>query len=136
ENGSLTQKYIAAKNIGAFIKNYQHQLIHSKGGVCGFEKVPGELTGGVRIAEDGTKFVFLHNSSAKKQITGTAIVKPGADAATTEPIFNVNQNEEKVLITIDPSKKNELASEAAFEVQYELNSLETKVLIIPPKASV
>lgn len=134
ENGSLTRKYVAAKNIGSFIEKYQHPLIHSKGGVCGFEKAPSELAGGVRIAEDGTKFVFLHNSSSKKQIMGTAMVKPGADAASKAPVYNVNQNEEKVLIAIDPTKKNELANEPAFEVTYALNALETKVLIIPPGA--
>lgn len=135
ENGSLSKKYDAASNIGAFIKKYEHQLIHSKGGICAFEKAAGELVGGVRIAEDGTKFVFLHNSSEKKKLAGTAMVKPGVDAAITTPIYNVNQNEEKVLITADSNRKNELFSEPSFEIKYELDSLETKVLVIPPKAS-
>ncbi|WP_202986138.1 beta-galactosidase [Pedobacter gandavensis] len=134
ENGSLSKKYIAARNIGSFIKKYEQQLIHAKGGICAFENVPDELKGGVRIASDGTKFVFLHNSSAKKKLSGTALVKPGVDADMAKPIYNVNQNEEKVLITTAANVKNELSSEASFEVEYTLDSLETKVLVIPPKA--
>jgi len=135
ENGSLSLKYFAAKNIGDFIKKYEQQLIHAKGGVCTFEKAPNELNGGIRIAEDGTKFVFLHNNSAKKRINGTALVKPGANASTTTPIYNVDQNEKKVLIKVNADKKSVLAAEPAFEIKYDLDSLETKVLIIPPKAT-
>lgn len=136
EDGSLSKKYFAARNIGEFIKKYQQQLIHSKGGICTFENAPAELVGGVRIADDGTKFVFIHNSSAKKKITGSAIVKPGGAASTTNPMYNVNQNEEKVLITSDAKNNNELAGQPSFEISYELDSMETKVLIIPAKAKV
>lgn len=132
EDGSLSKKYYAAQNIGDFIKKYQQQLIHSKGGVCTFEKAPAELVGGMRIAQDGTRFVFLHNSTAKKQIHGTALIKPGANASASAPIYNVNQNEEKVLIKVNTVKKSDLAAEPAFEIVYDLDSLETKVLVIPP----
>lgn len=131
ENGSLSKKYYAARNIGAFIKKYEAQLIHSKGGICAFGNASDELTGGVRIAPDGTKFVFLHNSSSKKKIAGKAIVKPGEEPSLARPLYNVNQNEEKVLMSVDTKGKNELSSEPSFEVKYELDTMETKVLIIP-----
>ncbi|MES2775081.1 MAG: beta-galactosidase [Bacteroidota bacterium] len=134
ENGSLSKKYSAAKNIGAFIKQYEQQLIHAKGGVCAFDKAPAELVGGIRIADDGTRFVFLHNSSSKKKIAGTTVVKPGVDATTGKPMYNVNQHEEKVLIQGDAGGSEALAGQASFEINYELDSLETKVLIIPAKA--
>jgi len=135
ENGSLSKKYYAAKNLGDFIKTYQQQLIHSKGGICTLENVPNEVVGGIRIAADGTKFVFLHNSSAKKKLSGNVLVKPGVDAASGKPMYNVDQNEKKVLITADATAKNELAAQPSFEINYELDSLETKVLIIAPKNS-
>jgi hypothetical protein len=135
ENGSLSEKYVAAKNIGAFIRKYQTQLIHSSGGVCAFEKAPVELVGGIRIATDGTKFVFLHNSSGKKKITGTALVRPDVNAETGKPMYNINQNEEKVLIKLDSTKSAALLAEKPLEINYTLDSLETKVLIVPPKST-
>lgn len=132
ENGSLSGKYFAARNIGAFIKKYEAQLIHSKGGICAFENSPAELTGGVRVAADGTRFVFIHNNSAKRKIAGTAMVKPSVNGVLSKPIYNVNQHEEKVLITVDANAGNDLIAEPSFEIHYELDSMETKVLIIPP----
>jgi hypothetical protein len=111
ENGRLSQKYFAAKNIGEFIHKYQQQLIHSKGGICSFKNAPNELVGGIRIADDGTRFVFLHNSSEKKMIQGIVTVEPGLNASTEDPVYNINQNAEKILISVDTTRKNKLTSE-------------------------
>jgi len=135
ENGSLSEKYLAAKNLGAFIQKYQRQLVNSKGGVCTFEHAPAELVGGIRVAGDGTKLVFLHNSSVKKKIAGSALIRPGVDATSSAPIYNINQNGEKVQVKIDPVYKNRYSAVPSFEINYELDSLETKVLIIPPHTS-
>jgi hypothetical protein len=136
ENGRLSQKYFAAKNIGEFIHKYQQQLIHSKGGICSFKNAPNELVGGIRIADDGTRFVFLHNSSEKKMIQGIVTVEPGLNASTEDPVYNINQNAEKILISVDTTRKNKLTSEPSFVINYKLDSLETKILIIPPNAKV
>ncbi|WP_316753056.1 beta-galactosidase [Pedobacter gandavensis] len=135
ENGALSAKYFAAQNIGAFIKKYEHQLINSKGGICAFENGATELAGGIRIAADGTKFVFIHNNSAKKKIVGTALVKPTENVGMAKPIYNVNQHEEKVLISVDNKGGNGLVAIPSFEIKYELDSMETKVLVIPPGAN-
>ena len=131
EDGSLSPKYFAAQNVGKFISVFGHPLIHSRGGVCSFSKGGEELAGAVRISADGTKFVFLHNHSAKNKISGTATVQP-QDKSPAAPLFNINQNEEKVEMT-DARTKNNLAGLKPFSVSYELLPMQTKVLIIPPK---
>ena len=50
-------------------------------------------------------------------------------------MYNVNQHEEKVLIKADTRAKNELAGQPSFEIDYELDSMETKILIIPSKGT-
>lgn len=102
ENGQLSPKYSAAKGIGEFIKKYGPKLLHTQGGPCQFKvddnAAPKELFGGVRIAPDGTKFVFLDNTDAKNTLSGTVTIVPGKIARPDAPIYNINQHGEKVLI--------------------------------------
>ncbi|MDT3401171.1 beta-galactosidase [Mucilaginibacter terrae] len=130
ENGALSSKYYAAKNIGDFIRQYGGLLIHSKGGVCTFTNAPEEIVGGFRISSNGTRFIFIHNNSPKETRSGTAQVRPGQDN-TAKPMYNIDQDEKKVLIANQPNADPELKT-APFKIAYELAPLETKVLIIPP----
>lgn len=135
ENGGLSPKYFAAKDIGAFIKKYGTKLLHTQGGPCGLKTygnaAPKELFGGVRMAPDGTKFVFLHNTDAKKAFSGTITLVPAKIARPDEPMYNINQHGEKVLIgatNADTLTKNTIAP---FAVNCELAGLDAKVLVIP-----
>ena len=131
ENGALSPKYFAAKNLGEFINKYGSQLIHSNGGVCSFEKAPDELVGAQRIAADGTRFVFIHNNSSEKGLSGATEVKAGkSDAA--QPMYNIDQEGNKVLIKAKDKVDHVAPPLVALTIRYELVPLETKVLIIPP----
>ncbi|NDW17644.1 beta-galactosidase [Dysgonomonas sp. 216] len=130
ENGARSYKYYASKNVGEFINKYGSQLIHSQGGVCAFKDAPAEVVGGVRISEDGTRFVFIHNSSTDKKMQGKAIVTP-ENPESGEPIYNVDQHENKVLIKVDVKENAALSALPAFGIDYELEPMQTKVLIIP-----
>jgi len=133
ENGALSPKYYAAKNLGKFIKTYSSQLIHSRGGVCTLKDVPSGVGGGMRVAQDGTRFVFVHNSS-DSLASGTMVVKPNDGTKAGEPIYNYDQNENKVLINVD-SRSTGLVGIADIPVQYTLEPMETKVLVIPEGAN-
>lgn len=131
ENGALSAKYYAAQNVGEFIKRYGIQLIHSKGGVCAFDKAPDEIVGGMRVAADGTRFVFIHNNSPQHSQAGFADVKPGANT-TVHPMYNIDQDGNKVLISVQNTGDTSISSFAAIPIRYDLAPMETKVLIIPP----
>jgi len=139
ENGQLSPKYFAAKGIGEFIKKYGDKLLYTQGGPCELKvagnAAPKELFGGVRIAPDGTKFVFLHNTDAKKSLSGTVTIVPGKIVRPAEPIYNINQNGEKVLISTTGADTSAKLTVAPFEVNYELADLGAKVLVIPPGAT-
>lgn len=98
ESGATGPKYFAAKSLGEFIREYEPKLVRSVGGPCELRNAPKSLFGGVRVAGDGTKFVFLHNTDPDNPIKGRVTVVPGAVAEAKEPIYNINQNGEKVLI--------------------------------------
>ncbi|SDT67577.1 Beta-xylosidase [Mucilaginibacter mallensis] len=139
ENGELSPKYFAAKGIGEFIKKYGDKLLYTQGGPCELKvagnAAPKELFGGVRIAPDGTKFVFLHNTDAKKSLSGTITIVPGKIVRPADPIYNINQNGEKVLISTTGADTSAKLTISPFEVNYELADLGAKVLVIPPGAT-
>jgi len=134
ENGALSSKYYAAQNIGNFIKLYGSKLIQSKGGVCTFSNAPEEIVGGLRVTADGTRFVFIHNNSSKESRAGTTEVKPGK-SQLVQPMYNIDQDGNKVLIAGQAKADTALASLSTFPINYELAPMETKILIIPPHAS-
>lgn len=132
ENGAVGAKYLAAKEIGDFIRNFESQLVRSEGGPCLLKNAPKSLFGGIRIASDGTTFVFLHNTDSKKPQKGVVTLVPGKLSKPTEPLFNINQNGEKVLIrTTDETKADSLTLDS-LQVSYNLPSLGSSVLVIPP----
>jgi beta-xylosidase len=136
ENGQLSPKYFAAKGIGEFLKKYGVKLLRAQGGPCGLKisgnSAPKELFGGVRIAPDGTKFVFLHNTDAKKAFSGTITLVPAKTTLPGTPMYNINQHGEKVLISATNADTSANNSKAPFDVTCELAGLDAKVLVIPP----
>ena len=131
ENGALGSKYYEAKGIGSFIKNFGTQLARSEGGPCELEEAPKELFGGVRIAVDGTRFVFLHNTDPDHPIEGKVILNPGKLSKPSEPMYNINQNGEMVLISSTDIKSTDSLTVDPIEVRYDLPALGCKVLVIP-----
>lgn len=131
ENGALGPKYFAAKEIGDFVNTFESQLTRSEGGPCKLIGASSDLFGGIRVAIDGTKFVFLHNTNPDKPLKGKVKLIPGTLTKPTEPMYNVNQNGEKVLITSNTETNKDSLVIDPFEVDYELSSLGTKVLVIP-----
>ena len=52
------------------------------------------LFGGVRVAVDGTRFVFLHNTDPKNAIRGKVRLLPGKMNRPATPMYNINQHGE------------------------------------------
>lgn len=77
ENGARSDKYFEAKAIGQFIQAFEPQLVRSEGGPCAMEGGAKSLFGGVRVAVDGTRFVFLHNTDPKMPFVGKVRLLPG-----------------------------------------------------------
>lgn len=134
ESGALGPKYFAAQGIGQFIKEFESQLVRSEGGPCRLDNAPKSLFGGVRVSPDGTRFVFLHNTDPENPIDGTVTMVPGTLSRATEPIYNVNQHGEKVLIQTADIKGDSVVV-APFDVDFDLSALGTQVLVIPPGAT-
>lgn len=135
ESGALGPKYFAAKGIGEFIKAHEAQLLRAEGGPCELRDAPKTLFGGVRIAPDGTRFVFLHNTDPKKPLAGKVTVVPGKIVRPTEPIYNIDQYGQKVLIKTAEAAAADFATVEPFEVNYDLADLGAKVLVIPPRTT-
>ncbi len=135
ENGAVGPKYFAAKALGEFIHTYGVKLARSVGGPCELKDAPKTLFGGMRIAPDGTRFVFLHNTDPEKPLKGRVTVVPGKIAKSTEPIYNVDQNGEKVLIKTSTLTGAETAAAEPFAVDFNLPDLGSQVLVIPPGAT-
>ena len=137
ENGGLSSKYYATQKIGDFLKVYGTKLMQSEGGPCELnidgKAAPKNLFGGVRIASDGTKFVFLHNTDDKKPLSGKVTLAPGKINKANEPIYNINQHGEKVLIKTNDENVKESISIPSFDVDFQLADLDAKVLVIPPE---
>ncbi len=131
ESGAVGPKYYAAKEIGHFIQAFEPQLARSEGGPCELKNAPKELFGGIRVAVDGTRFIFLHNTDPEHPLKGKVTLLPGKLSRPTEPMYNINQNGEKVLIaSADVQDKDSLVIDP-IEVRYDLPALGTKVLVVP-----
>ena len=131
ESGAVGPKYYASKEIGEFISKFESQLTRTEGGPCELQNAPESLFGGVRVAADGTKFVFLHNTDDKKTIEGKVTLVPGKMSRPSEPIFNINQHGEKVLIETSEADDDNTFTIEPFEASYKLEGLDSKVLVIP-----
>ncbi|MBV8251437.1 MAG: beta-galactosidase [Chitinophaga sp.] len=131
EDGAVGAKYEVAKNIGAFIRQYGKQLARATGGPCELQ-APGKIFGGVRIAADGTRFVFLHNTDPNHAVQGMVTLIPGKIGKPTAPMYNINQYGEKVLIKDADTSSTTSALTGTFTVAADLPALGARVLVIPP----
>ena len=131
ENGARSEKYWEARALGQFIQAYEQQLVRSVGGPCALEGGSEKLFGGVRLAADGTRFVFLHNTDPKQPAKGKVRLIPGKADRQAEPMYNINQHGEKVLIAASEGANLELKDAEPIEVSYDLPALGSKVLVIP-----
>ena len=100
---------------------------------CKIEGVPESVFGGVRMAKDGTLFVFLHNTDTGKLCKGKATLLPGKIQSPRQAMYNIDQNGNKVLMQVDESQKGDSLAVSPIQVTYELGPLDTKVLVIPVK---
>ncbi|MCF2688761.1 beta-galactosidase [Bacteroides fragilis] len=131
ENGARSDKYFEAKAIGQFIQAFEPQLVRSEGGPCAMEGGAKSLFGGVRVAVDGTRFVFLHNTDPKNAIRGKVRLLPGKMNRPATPMYNINQHGEKVLIAASEAADTDSVTVSPINVSYDLPALGTKVLVIP-----
>lgn len=132
EWGGRNAKYVVAQGVAQFVRENQAQLLRSEGGPCEIQGAPKTLFGGVRLGPDGTKFVFLLNNDPKSPAAGKATLVPGRIARPTEPIYNINQYGEKVLIKTADAVSAVPAEVAPVEVAYDLAPLGAKCLVVPP----
>ena len=130
ESGRTGAKYDAAQAIGRFLRTYGHQLTRAEGGPCKIAHAPQTLFGGVRIAADGTRFVFLHNTDASHPLQGKATLMPGRLSKPSAPMYNIDQNGQKVLIASSGADTDSLTL-PPLTVSYNLPPLGSKVLVIP-----
>lgn len=134
ESGARGPKYFVAMGVAGFIRENEASLLRSQGGPCELRNAPENLFGGVRVAPDGTRFVFLHNTDPVKPAAGTLTVVAGADTFPKEPMYNINQYGEKVLIKpIAGTRPGAVLP--PFDVTYDLADLGAMVLVIPPGKS-
>ena len=85
----------------------------------------------MRVGPDGTRFVFLDNTDPKNPVTGKVTVVPGKIVKPRGPIYNIDQDGNRVLIKTDDAVA-ESATIPPFDVDYDLAPLGAKVLVIPP----
>lgn len=134
ENGTLGPKYAVAKALGDFLRVYGKALARAEGGPCELRGVPKEVVGGLRVAQDGTRFVFLHNSS-DAPCQGTLTVVPGATAQAEGPMYNTDQHGNQVLVKTGDQAISTHTATSPFEISYQLEALGSKVLVLPPGTS-
>lgn len=133
ENGSVGEKYLEAKGIGDFIRHFEPQLVRTQGGPCELKGAPKELFGGVRVSNDGTLFVFLHNTHPQQRIKGTVTVVPDKVSLPQKDMYNIDQNGNKVLMQVNNSQRQaDSLYLSPIEVKYDLEGLDTRVLVIKP----
>ncbi|MCI0500109.1 MAG: beta-galactosidase [Planctomycetales bacterium] len=131
EWGARGAKYMAARGIAQFIRENEARLLRSEGGPCQLQSAEKSLFGGVRIAADGTRFVFLLNNDPEKPAAGNVTLVLGQTAKPSGTIYNIDQNSNKVLIDIKQTAA-EATAIPPFEVAYDLGPLGAGVLVIPP----
>jgi len=131
EWGARGEKYAVAEGINQFIRENEAQLLCATGGPCELQGAPTNLFGGVRVGPDGTRFVFLDNTDPKNPVTGKITVVPGKIVRPSGPIYNIDQDGNRVLIKTDDAVAKS-ATIPPFEVDYDLAPLGAKVLVIPP----
>lgn len=136
ESGAIGEKYEEAKAIGAFIGKYGGELARATGGPCALhdqgDTTPAHLFGGLRLAPDGTRFVFLHNTDPRKGLKGRITVMPGKMTKPGAPMYNINQYGEHVLMTSESTTDTTSVAVTPFELDYDLSPLGAKVLVIAP----
>ncbi|GLH72637.1 beta-galactosidase [Geothrix limicola] len=130
ENGTLGPKYAVAKALGGFLRVHGRALARAEGGPCELQGASKELVGGVRVAQDGTRFVFLHNSG-DAPLRGKVRVMPASAAGADRPMYNTDQHGNQVLVKARGQGVS-AASIPSFEIGYELEGLGSKVLVLPP----
>jgi hypothetical protein len=131
EWGACGPKYAVAEGINQFIRENEAQLVRAGGGPCELQDAPENLFGGVRVGPDGTRFVFFANTDPKKSVSGKVTLVPGTIVKPSEPIYNIDQNGDRVLIKDDHAIVQSVEI-PPFDVNYELAALGAKVLVIPP----
>jgi hypothetical protein len=131
EWGARGAKYGAAAGVNQFIRENEAQLLRADGGPCELKGGPTNLFGGMRIARDGTRFVFLTSTDTRNPVSGKITVVPGNIARSAGPVYNTDQDGNRV-----PIKTGEVValskSLPSFDVDYDLDALGAKVLVIPP----
>ena len=135
ENGATSDKYFESKALGEFLQKYGTLLARSEGGPCMLENAPKNLFGGMRVAKDGTRFIFLHTTDSKQPLRGKVKVVPGKLGRQSELMYNINQHGEKVKINAVKSEESRLQEMKPIDVVYDLPALGTKVWVIPAGAS-
>jgi hypothetical protein len=131
EWGARGAKYAVAEGVNQFIRENETQLLRANGGPCELQGAPTNLFGGVRVGADGTRFVFLDNTDPKNPVSGKVTVVPGKIVKPSGPIYNIDQDGNRVLIKTDDAVA-ESATIPSFDVDYDLAPLGAKVLVIPP----
>jgi len=131
EWGALSPKYYAAKGVNEFVREHAARLVRAEGGPCELKGAPASIFGGVRVATDGTRFVFLHNTDAKNPVSGKVTVVPGKTTHSASPVYNYDQEGNRVLMRTNEGDSG-TATIPPFEVDYSLADLGAKVLVIPP----
>jgi hypothetical protein len=131
EWGARGEKYAVAEGVNQFICENEQQLLRANGGPCELRGAPTNLFGGVRIGPDGTCFVFLDNTDPKNPVSGKVTVMSGKIVKPNEPIYNIDQDGNRVLIKSDDAIA-ESPTIPPFDLNYELAPLGAKVLVISP----
>lgn len=135
ENGATSDKYYESKALGSFIQTYGKKLVRAEGGPCLLENAPKSLFGGIRVAKDGTRFIFLHNTDPKQSIKGHVRIVPGKSGKHSESMYNINQHGEKVLISASGNEDGPLPHINPIEITFDLPALGSKVYVLPAGSS-
>lgn len=131
EWGARGPKYAVAEGVNQFICENEAQLLRANGGPCELQGSPSNVFGGVRVAPDGTRFVFLDNTDPKNPVSGKVTIVSGKIVKSSQPIYNIDQDGNRVLIDADGAAAESTAI-SPFDVDYALAPLGAKVLVIPP----
>ena len=134
EWGGTGAKYRVSTGVNEFLRDQAPRLLRSEGGPCELRGASARLFGGVRVAPDGTRFVFLHNTDAADPQEGTVTVVPGRIVRPSGPTYNYDQEGNRVEVDTAAGGA-QLADVPPFDVSYHLDALGAKVLVIAPGAA-